>query len=598
MAGTRPISYHELYADRTNNPFGTNEKELEVCTRSVFEVFRDTGLALDEGELMLNIQDDFCRPIGGIAIFVPDGDSPTGVLRVLHVVHVFPGIVGRIRDRMKTFAFKGDIEGVDASTIAFDKAQLAITADIVVPGRIPRTQQLLNAEPTIDILGPYTASMANTRTTKCRLGAYLPFDLMEMVLGADLTAQQAYTLIIPVLVDTGYEAICEPLVDFLTVALVKPSADNASPLTLQPYMGIAGYVPSPAVVSHRQHHLLYRDLPALVLANATTASSDPTLVEVARGMRAMVAEARLDRNDRSDAREVARPPRTARDRLGEALTDRLLLMCRVNNDDDLPQLYHEWAARPHGVLERYTLQQNVNSAATILDVPSFEVNPTQVMAFKNFRYAGSSYFDIGSGLLPFIITPTDATLVQARAMLAAERLRADAFGLRADPESGAVAPGEVSRLHNLSGYTPQTWNEARSQLLGMHALMRALLGPAHPVVGTYGRFLRKYRRMLTRLELEIDHVHGPRLGPSIMTFHVQLAWRNWSVVQLDSRETESISPPDFGAGLSMLETQSNLMWLPSVTNVPLLLSLSLGGGHPRTRTCGSKSTSGSKEKHE
>jgi hypothetical protein len=80
MAGTRPISYCELHADPTNNPFGTNEEELEICTQAVFDVFRATGLALDEGELMLNIQADFGRPNGGIAIFVPDGDSPTGVL--------------------------------------------------------------------------------------------------------------------------------------------------------------------------------------------------------------------------------------------------------------------------------------------------------------------------------------------------------------------------------------------------------------------------------------------------------------------------------------------------------------------------------------
>jgi hypothetical protein len=110
--------------------------------------------------------------------------------------------------------------------------------------------------------------------------------------------------------------------------------------------------------------------------------------------------------------------------------------------------------------------------------------------------------------------------------------------------------------------------------------MGALLGPSHPVVGDYGRFLRKYSRMLTRLEFEIDHVHGWRLGPSIMTFHVQLAWRNWMVLQLDSGETESIAPPDFGAGLSMLEMQNKLMLLPSVTNVPLLLSLSLGSRTP------------------
>jgi hypothetical protein len=134
----------------------------------------------------------------------------------------------------------------------------------------------------------------------------------------------------------------------------------------------------------------------------------------------MVTEARLDRNDRSDAREVARLPRTARDCLGDSLTDHMLLVCWVDDADYLPQVYQEWAARPRGVSERYTLQQSVDSAATILDVPSFEVTPTQAMAFKNFRFAGSSYFDIGSGLLPFSITPTDATSVQAPAMLAAD----------------------------------------------------------------------------------------------------------------------------------------------------------------------------------
>jgi hypothetical protein len=257
-----------------------------------------------------------------------------------------------------------------------------------------------------------------------------------------------------------------------------------------------------------------------------------------------------------------------------------LLICRVKNDDDLPQVYHEWANLPCGVPERYTLQQSLDSAATIRDVSSFEVNPTQVMAFKNFRYTGYSYFDIRSGMLPFSITLTDAASVQSGAMLATNRLRADAFDLGADPESGTVAPGEVSRLRNISGYTPQTWNKARWQLLGMHVLMGALLGPDHPVVGTYGSFLRKYSRMLTRLEFTIKHVHGRRLGPSVMMFHVQLVWRNWLVVQLDSGENESISPPNFVAGLSVLDTQKNLMWLPSVTNVPLLLSSSLGGRTP------------------
>jgi hypothetical protein len=82
------------------------------------------------------------------------------------------------------------------------------------------------------------------------------------------------------------------------------------------------------------------------------------------------------------------------------------------------------------------------------------------MAMKNFRLAGSTYFDIGSGLLLFSITPADATSAQARAMLVADRVRADAFNIGSDPDIGSIGPGEVPRLRNLSGYLPQGWTEA------------------------------------------------------------------------------------------------------------------------------------------
>jgi hypothetical protein len=71
-------------------------------------------------------------------------------------------------------------------------------------------------------------------------------------------------------------------------------------------------------------------------------------------------------------------------------------------------------------------------------------------------------------------------------MLAADRTRADTFDLGGDPESGAIAPGDVSRLRSLSGYIPQSWMEARTQLHSSQALMGALLGVEHPLVGAYG----------------------------------------------------------------------------------------------------------------
>jgi hypothetical protein len=93
----------------------------------------------------------------------------------------------------------------------------------------------------------------------------------------------------------------------------------------------------------------------------------------------------------------------------------------VDNDESLPATYHEWAARPRGVSERYVLQQAVDASSATLGVPSFEVTPTQVTSFKNFRFVGAAYHDIGTGLLPFSITPSLATSPHARAMLEADR---------------------------------------------------------------------------------------------------------------------------------------------------------------------------------
>jgi hypothetical protein len=318
MTGTRPhnLTYCELYYNPANNRFGMSEEDLEACTRAAYQVFWATGFPLAEDALLQNILADFSRPIGGLGIFVPDGSSPTRVPRIIHGIQLFPGLPGCSRDRLKTFAFEGNVDGVDGATVAFDQQLLEITADVLVPGSIARTFQLLSAEPIFSALGPFNAGESNTRTTKCRGMAYTPFELMEVVLGAHLTARQAYELLVPTLVDTGYEGICEPLVDFLTVALVKPSATVAAPLNLQDRVGLEVYVPSPAVVSHRRQHLLYRNLPALLPKLSGKAASDLALLDMARRMQDMVVDARLDHNDRTDARETARRPRTFRERLG------------------------------------------------------------------------------------------------------------------------------------------------------------------------------------------------------------------------------------------------------------------------------------------
>jgi hypothetical protein len=219
---------------------------------------------------------------------------------------------------------------------------------------------------------------------------------------------------------------------FLTISLVEPSATRRE---LQPQSGNDGYVPGPMATSYRREHVLYHELSGLRPGLTATTMSDPALVDVARGMKDMVAEARTDRNDRMNHREEDRRSRTVRENLGDTITDRLLLLCQATNDDNLPRLYYEWAACTWGVSKRYVFQQAVGASCAVLNVPVFDVTHIQVMTFKNFRLAGSSYFDIGSRLLPFSITHADATSPAARAMLVADRVHADVFDVGANPES-------------------------------------------------------------------------------------------------------------------------------------------------------------------
>jgi hypothetical protein len=214
---------------------------------------------------------------------------------------------------------------LDISTVVFDENQLAITANIIVLGSADRMLQLLADEPTKELFGPFEASEANVRTTKCRSMAYIPYDLIDSLLGANVTARQANELIVPVLVDAGLADVCEPLIEFLTIALVEPNATRSTPLTVQTLVGVWGYIPSPAAIIFRRQSIMYRDLPGL-RPTTTYGPGDPAMLNIARSVRDFVSYASTDRTDRALAREESRRPKTVRERMSDAITDRLLLL--------------------------------------------------------------------------------------------------------------------------------------------------------------------------------------------------------------------------------------------------------------------------------
>jgi hypothetical protein len=155
-----------------------------------------------------------------------------------------------------------------------------------------------------------------------------------------LTARQAFELVVPVLIEAGLQDVCSVLINFLTVALVLPAEDSKISVTVWAQAGRAGYPPGPVAINYRRTHVLYRDLPCLgPILGSPSSPSDPALIDVARGMRDMVVEARAERNDRLDNREESRRPKSVREKMGDTIMDRLLLLCRTSCDEELPRLY-------------------------------------------------------------------------------------------------------------------------------------------------------------------------------------------------------------------------------------------------------------------
>jgi hypothetical protein len=113
--------------------------------------------------------------------------------------------------------------------------------------------------------------------------------------------------------------------------------------------------------------------------------------------------------------------------------------------------------------------------------------------------------------------------------------------------------------------------EAHLQIHSMACLMGALRGTTHKVVLCYKVVLWKYDLMEPRVRREFKMVHGTRMGPALVVFHVQLMGRSWLAEKANS---DTYLPlPDICTGLCTLEQNNNLSWVPSCVNVPELQTL-------------------------
>jgi hypothetical protein len=98
----------------------------------------------------------------------------------------------------------------------------------------------------------------------------------------------------------------------------------------------------------------------------------------------------------------------------------------------------------------------------------------------------------GTGVLPLIIIPPEATSITAARALSLNNSQAETYNLSREPTVGALSTTYTQFLHNQKGYLPVSWMEERIQIRCTLALLGALCGTEHPISAGWRVMLQQY----------------------------------------------------------------------------------------------------------
>jgi hypothetical protein len=216
---------------------------------------------------------------------------------------------------------------------------------------------------------------------------FIPFVLVEHLLGKDYTAREAYLTVYPLLGALDLLEIFRPLVEFLQVASTQPTDGNPRPFTLQDRLGQADYPVRPAVVTQRRTAVLFHQLSALMPTNHghLPYSFAETLAD---GLTNIATEMYADLRARESRVVESTRSKTFRERYGDRTADGMLRFTAVVDDDLLPPFYQELGGKKKGESDRVLLQREVDQSAEAFDVLAFKVSPLQAIALRTFDFVG------------------------------------------------------------------------------------------------------------------------------------------------------------------------------------------------------------------
>ena len=455
-------------------------------------------------------------PISFIMLSVPANAAPGvfGQLVLLHQVANFYPVVGMPAHQWSdhAFAFKGDLVQGQLPSVDFDSTFLhQANGQLHVCPTADSLAVMLAGDPAVTMVGPFANGEAGTELVRTRRVMYVPPRYLSIFLCADLSPRVGYERLLAATTANNDNVTCEPLLQWMRLAMTMSAANTASMLAHAPP---TVPLPDAQLIEHRWA-IVTRLLPVL----------DPSQTQhgaqhIAASIGALADEQRIARNAET-TRRLAERIKNPSSHFGTAVRS-IMRLCQVATEQHLPTLYHDLARAPKRQ-EIGVVQAAIDDAATQFGVQSsLVVTPSLGKKVATLAWQMTNAEDLSTGLHPFVVGYKTPAERQDQLDLLAMHDMVMGNGTAPSLQDARIitSTDQVSLPLNVSG--------GRYTLLNMLLLCSATLGAAHPVTTELHRFVEEYERNEPQLEhiAPPPHIHRMHV-PAYMVRWVQLRFSRW-----------------------------------------------------------------------
>lgn len=433
--------------------------------------------------------------------------------------------------------------------MSFDNMGLGFFGDIidgqapttvVIPDnlytQLPQTQvpdagllaQLFAADPAAEVFGPYAAGDPDVTAITTRQLVIVPNCYAAPFLTTGMTPKAAYLVLSGLIARDNQEIACAPLLDWVRTALTRRGGAAGGP---HPVTCCVPLVP-PAFMNPRDQQafaayrleVLHTDFPHL-----RPGTHHNSAILIAQGITALTSEQRLARQEAHQHRQDREAPKTVYSQFRTRLT-RLMQVCQVDNEDDLPPIYLTLANTKKGQI-RVALQAAIEDTLSDLQLSEdFPVSTTLATKIVELKWHSGIPDDFTIGINIFNLGSLEEEGIENQRRL---NHHADAIS------GGDTAPSlmDIATIQDAKHDVciPRTLAQLRYSVERSQALWQVLLGSHHPVTQQH----KRYRDYLVNNEKSLERIN-PRdqamryIVPALLARVVQLDVNAWLKEQFSS----------------------------------------------------------------